>query len=516
MKIFMSIKQWMPALLLGCLGFTATAVADAGWHFAPASPENRRRDLPAPDLSQYDAGNLHAKMQAVDKKPGQAKLVRMFDVIALADFTAGERAAEWAKRQRHHPSAIVITDGAMSFGEIYEQLQSDDYLARISDKIYLLKVPLVIERNATLTITGREVGELRLSSDRGAFIANGGNLFAVDTHILGWRERANGPDSYRSHNRFRPFIVSWEGSHTYTLRTHFSHLGYNKSKSYGFTLSRFTESAAKLLKEHLPPPSGWLLESTFYDVYYGFYCYEAEDVVIYKNVYRDNIVYGIDPHDRSERLVIADNTVYGTRKKHGIIVSRSVNNSWIIRNRSFDNRLSGIVLDRASENNLVAENEVFQNGADGITLYESSHNLIVSNQIYGNAHHGIRMRNSVGVDIRNNRIIANGRIGILGVIDSLANTGRNLQLDPFESRIGLSVVGDLIAANGTGGIKLDRPEFVLLQDVKLRHPTHPHKNQLLGFLEPVALDLLKTFSSPGRAALYKSAGEASSDSLKQQ
>src|SRR3989449_2404877 len=58
-------------------------------------------------------------------------------------------------------------------------------------------------------------------------------------------------------------------------------------------------------------------------------------------------------------------------KKHGIIVSREVNDSWIFGNESYDNALSGIVIDRSSLHNVVADNRVYRNRADGITIYES-------------------------------------------------------------------------------------------------------------------------------------------------
>src|SRR3546814_5769527 len=53
------------------------------------------------------------------------------------------------------------------------------------------------------------------------------------------------------------------------------------------------------------------------------------------------------------------------------IVSREVDDSWIINNQAYDNALSGIVIDRNSVNNVVAHNRVYRNHADGITIYES-------------------------------------------------------------------------------------------------------------------------------------------------
>ncbi len=107
-------------------------------------------------------------------------------------------------------------------------------------------------------------------------------------------------------------------------------------------------------------PTGWVLNSRIEDLWYGFYCWEADDIVLRGNTFRDNIKYGIDPHDRSRRLIIAENDVSGTREKHGIIISREVNDSWIIGNRSHGNNLSGIVLDRQCRNTVIANNLTYK------------------------------------------------------------------------------------------------------------------------------------------------------------
>ncbi|MGC3238732.1 right-handed parallel beta-helix repeat-containing protein, partial [Pseudomonas aeruginosa] len=82
-----------------------------------------------------------------------------------------------------------------------------------------------------------------------------------------------------------------------------------------------------------------------------------------------------------------------TKKKHGIIISREVNDRFIFNNRSYDNKLSGLVIDRNSVNNLIADNEIYRNHTDGITLYESGDNLLWGNKVIANRRHGIRIRN---------------------------------------------------------------------------------------------------------------------------
>ncbi len=211
------------------------------------------------------------------------------------------------------------------------------------------------------------------------------------------------------------------------------------------------------------------------------------------NTYKNNIVYGIDPHDRSHRLIIAENTVYGTKKKHGIIVSREVNDSWIIHNKTYDNHLSGIVLDRNSERNLVAYNEVYRNHSDGITLYESGDNLIYGNQVLANLRHGIRIRNSVNIRLYENLAAGNKLIGVYGHIKDLTDTDRNIDLDPFDTKVSLIVVGGKLAGNGSGPLSVDSPLSLELYKVAMLGPTKSSGisfNGVLGEKQDQILDLL--------------------------
>lgn len=240
-------------------------------------------------------------------------------------------------------------------------------------------------------------------------------------------------------------------------------------------------------------PGGWLLNSEFYDNWYDFYCYEADDIVIRGNVYCDNIVYGIDPHDRSLRLIIAENKAHGTKKKHGIIVSREVNDSWIFRNESYENHLSGIVIDRSSVHNVVAENRVYRNRADGITVYESPDTLLWRNVASANERHGIRIRNSTDIQLRGNIAIGNRLSGVYGHIKDLTGTGRNLHLDPFHEKVSMVVVGGQLVSNGSARVNIDQPLSLELYDVELLAPRREFGIKFTGVLgryQDQVLDLL--------------------------
>ena len=440
-----------------------------------------------PDVSGYTAEAIAAKI--VRSKAGKISVRRMMQEDALKDFIGGDnKMAEWVVRQHGIPQAIFVDDGYMNLKDLAKK--QPKYVIETAPGVYLAKLPIVVGRHGILEID-KQTQELRLSQEAGSFLVNDGQLFVRDTKITGWREKDNGPATFNSPKEFRPFLLSWGGTETYIANSKIASFGYANSKSYGVSISQYTPNMAKVLKR--PEPTGWIVGSEFSDMWYGFYCYETRDFVVKGNTYKDNIVYGIDPHDRSHGLIIADNTVFGTKKKHGIIISREVNDSFIFNNRSYDNKLSGLVIDRNSVNNLIAHNEIYQNHTDGITLYESADNLLWGNRVLSNKRHGIRIRNSVNIRLYENVAMANGLTGVYGHIKDLSNTDRDIKLDPFDAQVSLIVVGGELAANGSGPLSIDSPLSVELYRVSMLAPTKSSGISFTGILgerQDEILDLL--------------------------
>lgn len=441
-----------------------------------------------PDLTGFTAEAAAAKI--VRSKPGKVSVRRMMQENALKDFIGGDnKMAEWVVRQHGIPQAIFIDDGYMNLKDLAKKVPKQ-YLRETSPGVFLARIPIVVGEKGILEID-QQTQELRLSQEGGSFLVNDGKMFIRDTKVTGWREKDNSPATFRSANEFRPFLLSWGGTETYIVNTKMASFGYANSKSYGVSISQYTPNMAKVLKR--PEPTGWIIDSEFSDMWYGFYCYETNDFVVKGNTYKDNIVYGIDPHDRSHRLIIADNTVYGTKKKHGIIISREVNDSFIFNNRSYDNKLSGLVIDRNSVNNLIAYNEIYKNHTDGITLYESGDNLLWGNKVISNRRHGIRIRNSVNIRLYENVSMANGLTGLYGHIKDLSDTDRDIKLDPFDAQVSLIVVGGELAANGSGPLSIDSPLSVELYRVSMLAPTKSSGisfSGILGERQDEILDLL--------------------------
>ncbi|PSL91836.1 mannuronan 5-epimerase AlgG [Pseudomonas sp. R9.37] len=441
-----------------------------------------------PDLSGYTAAAMEKKI--VRSKPGKVSIRRMMQEDALKDFIGGDnKMAEWVVRQHGIPQAIFVDDGYLNLKDLLGKVPKQ-YLSETSPGVFLAKLPIVVGRKGILEID-KKTQELRLSQQAGSFLINDGQLFVRDTNITGWNEKTNGPALFQSPKEFRPFLLAWGGTETYVANSKMASFGYANSKSYGVSISQYTPNMAKVLKR--PEPTGWIVDSEFSDMWYGFYCYETTGFVLKGNTYKDNIVYGIDPHDRSHGLIIADNTVYGTKKKHGIIISREVNDSFIFNNRSYDNKLSGLVIDRNSVNNLIADNEIYRNHTDGITLYESGDNLLWGNKVISNRRHGIRIRNSVNIRLYENTSMANGLTGVYGHIKDLTDTDRDIALDPFDAKVSLIVVGGELAGNGSGPLSIDSPLSVELYRVSMLAPTKSSGisfNGVLGDRQEEILDLL--------------------------
>lgn len=456
-----------------------------------SSPPTAPLELPKPalpDLTGYTAAAVEKKI--VRSKPGKVSIRRMMQEDALKDFIGGDnKMAEWVVRQHGIPQAIFVDDGYMNLKDLLGKVPKQ-YLSETSPGVFLAKLPIVVGRKGILDID-KKTQELRLSQQAGSFLINDGQLFVRDTKITGWDEKTNGPALFKSPKEFRPFLLAWGGTETYITNSKMASFGYANSKSYGVSISQYTPNMAKVLKR--AEPTGWIIDSEFSDMWYGFYCYETTGFVIKGNTYKDNIVYGIDPHDRSHGLIIADNTVYGTKKKHGIIISREVNDSFIFNNRSYDNKLSGLVIDRNSVNNLIADNEIYRNHTDGITLYESGDNLLWGNKVIANRRHGIRVRNSVNIRLYENSAMANGLTGVYGHIKDLTDTDRDIALDPFDTKVSLIVVGGELAGNGSGPLSIDSPLSIELYRVSMLAPTKSSGISFAGVLgdrQEEILDLL--------------------------
>lgn len=423
------------------------------------------------DLGPYTTEAVRQKIrEARNGVRGAIRLLKMKGLPEMRALYSDDGLFRMGLMQGSLPEVIYVGEGVVTLGEVsraYPKL-----LVHEQDRTYLARLPIVVGIGATLII---EDSTLKLLEEKGTCLSNGGTVFLAGSKLTGWRGATNTPATYTGERKkFRPYFISWGGSRSYFASCEVSHLGYHRSKSYGITFSSYNvkpneKMFAGTSFDFTAPATGWIVDSTFRGMYYGFYCYEAEDIAIVNNVYVDNIIYGIDPHDRSSGLIIAGNTVHGTKKKHGIIISREVNDSFIVGNEVFDNRISGIMLDRQCERTLVAENTVYRNGGDGITLYESGDNIIHRNTVFLNKNHGIRLRNSQDVVLTDNIVLNNKKFGVYLHTRDLSDIERDLELDPYDQIVSGTLLGGTVSYNKSGSISLENFDTFTLYGVMIEN-----------------------------------------------
>lgn len=388
----------------------------------------------------------------------------------------GERVFPVQAQGTRYPRYIHIESGVLTLETLSRRLAEigeGDLLVRKGGR-YVLNVPLLIGPTATLIISGTDANELRMNSETGVFIVNAGKLWFHDVTVSGWdpKTRSYAALNFESKRQFRPFVISWGGSVMNADGSHFHHLGFGGDKGYGFSYSQGPIEIVERRPGALPRPTGTVVQNSFEDLYFGFFTNAADDVALVGNEYKNNVIYGVDPHDFSQRLIIAYNTSYGALKKHGIIGSREVDDSWIVGNIVFDNHGTGIMLDRISAGNVVYANRVWGNGQEGMAAYESPCNIMAANVVFGNRGDAVKVRNSTDVGIFHNQLSTTDRTGVnIYIGDPREVPGfplRDVKKDPYIKFVSVAIVdntidkhnGSGITATGFGAVAFKGNQFI--------------------------------------------------------
>jgi poly(beta-D-mannuronate) C5 epimerase len=476
------MRQTVVGLLVLLTSLGVMALAPASLELARLSPDQSRAGEP-PELPDWRA---LARAPAPARPTGrpQVALQAAKPLPEFRHFSDAEFVAWIARRQgRAAAEALVLRRGSLELAELARRL-ADPAVLEQKDDAFTLRRPLVIRRGAALVLPEGSV--LRLSTKDAAFLVNGGQLILRGAEVTSWDARRGAPSELERDRRFRPFVAATGGSWTEIVDSTLSHLGYDAAKSYGLSLVSGSSSLAAA-----GPPRGRITGSRIVGNYYGLYSYEADGLVIAANAFVDNVVYGIDPHDRSRRLVIADNTVTGTRRKHGIVVSRGVSESWIIGNGAVGNAGTGIVIDAASTDIVVADNLAGANRGDGLSLFESGRNLMWGNLAIANRKSGLRIRNGWAIEVHRNAFIGNGYDGVEAYAEELEPPLDNQWRAEAELRLSLSLVGNRFAGNARSAINVRRPGRVELfgshgpgaEPLRLGGDLQPHAAEIQAQLE---------------------------------
>jgi parallel beta-helix repeat protein len=455
------------------------------------------------------APEAHAAGGLLD--PGRQRLSSQIDrAVGAADHIG--RAGIQAVRLAGVPAVLVTRDATLA--EVHAAVPRAVRLARPG--LFELDRLLVV-RGATLTIGAPQVQELRLLAhgDRFATIVgrNGSLRFAgrrgENLLVRSWDAATHAPDADLGDGRAS---VSIRGAGRLDASdTSFEDLGFSEGRVSGVAVTsprrpaagpaaparaaaivpglprpealrgpgvglyapvltvRGQAGAAQTAAATDPPlsarPSGALVRSRFMRNVFGGYSYEAQNMRWIDNEFRDNLIYGLDPHDNSDGFLVEGNVAAGNAR-HGIIFSRFCDDNVIRDNRTFANGWHGIVIDDGnrgdgpSNRNVIAGNDVRDNLRVGISIDGSSHNLVTGNRIDGQRY-GVRVfRRSSGNVVRNNRITHSAEYGVFIDGADSARVRSNVVADArtgtrLRSATGSRVTSNTLLAMREHGVEVD-------------------------------------------------------------
>jgi parallel beta-helix repeat protein len=284
------------------------------------------------------------------------------------------------------PAAATVSGHASmsSFAELAKRLPGGTL--RHEGSRWVLIRPAAVSGGAALNVTG----PARLGIAPGAFLlaTDGGTVRLTKVHV-GSVARSGKPLT-RPVAR-RGFLAATSGGRLILVRDVIDHLGYLGVQAYGLSMEK-------------PGPGSRVMHCTIIGNYFGIYLTHAVGVRMLGNLVERSIVYGIDPHTESTRLVIRGNRVFDSGV-HGIILATRVTHSRVVDNVVRGTGLHGIVVFDASNDNTITGNHV-SNTFDGLVVTDSSGNVFEGNVIDPARRFGVRVSGrSIDNVFRGNRIV---------------------------------------------------------------------------------------------------------------
>jgi mannuronan 5-epimerase len=285
---------------------------------------------------------------------------------------------------------------------VLQDVHNASWLSSSSPTTITLKAALVIN-GVRFTIGSPVVTHVQLLDQPFVFIG-------AENAVLDFTHVSVDTLNPQRHGYFHPFVVAAEHSTMNIANSSFSQLGWNADASYGVSW--------------VTGATGRVINSSFSQSYIGVYTDHAVNLVFENDVFRDNHLYGLDPHTYSRGLNINHVIAEGNRAI-GIIFANHVTRSAIRDSISRDNGENGIMMYQDSSQNLIKNDVVEHNRGDGLVVSYSS-NDIFSNDMSTSNRIGIRVTASPNAHLTftENQIIDND-LASQGVSLSSSNTISN-------------------------------------------------------------------------------------------
>lgn len=327
-------------------------------------------------------GGVTIKVPPVERPMSE---VEPTDTLALADIVQeGDIIRLIHDYDRNQPIRTTIP-------ELRQVLASYDAIERVGSKTYRIVRPVQLDGDIRLDVTADTVENLELVSTDNVIaplLMDGGSVLFKDVHVTSVDPVTGEPDPSSRNGRA---YIRMKNGRMDAINSTFSWLGNGlaihltkkaaamdveaEGGTYGFS---YRISSDKLGAEIT---TGWVEGSTFDRLHFGAYSYGASGMMWKDNLFTQNEVYGLDPHDDSNNAMVVGNR-FLYNGKHGFIVSKRCNYNVIQNNTSVGNKLHGYMLHQDSAYNVIENNVAYDNSGDNFAIYESNWNTIRGNKSY--------------------------------------------------------------------------------------------------------------------------------------
>lgn len=259
---------------------------------------------------------------------------------------------------------VPLAEPLADLQQLKNLLNDADWIQEEHPGTYLLKAALITYSEKPLIIGAPYVREVHMLDVPSVFIGvKGGTLEFKDVVVSAVDAGSAGSGEYQ------PFVMATENAKMSMTNSRFANLGWDWNASYGVSW------------EH--GSTGDVAGTVFEDSFIGAYTSRAERLSFVDCTFRNNHLYGLDPHTYSRNLVIDHVTAEGNGA-HGIIFSDHVTDSVVKRSASFGNGENGIMMDQSSTNNIIVDNTVYRNSGDGLVTASSEDNKFARNTVFEN------------------------------------------------------------------------------------------------------------------------------------
>lgn len=314
-------------------------------------------------------------------------------------------------KQKHNKRAPIVT----TIPELMGFLAPYGAIEKIEDKTYRLNKAISLEEDIRLDMTPTTIKKLEINSPAGASIClcfDDSAALIKGVEITSFEPASRATDmSYADGRSF----VRMKNGRLDIIDSRMHHLGTSlDSRTAGAAVSEggmygvsWRISAGALGRE---TTTGWIENTTFDHNHFGAYTLGASGMMWRGNVFAENDVYGLDPHDDSNNALIENNVFY-RNYKHGFIMSVRCNYNVIRGNLSLENAYNGYMLHDASSYNLI-ENNVSYANSDNFVVYDSHFNTIRGNVSYAPHVSHIRMNQNTSNTFITHNELRGGKRGL--------------------------------------------------------------------------------------------------------